>query len=82
MEAMSNHDKIVVKMLLEQGANPEITDLTGTTPLSQAVQIRSETIVTMLLENDVDLEAKDSNGRTALWWAVDSLNAAQNLEGE
>ena len=65
------HDAIV-KVLLEEGVDPDISDPSGRTPLSWAAGDGYEEIVEMLLErNDVNPDTADMFGRTPLSWAAE-----------
>jgi ankyrin repeat protein len=56
----------VVKVLLENGANPNFKDTSGVTPLSRAVQVNCQAIVNLLLAHGAIVDLKDVNGRTPL----------------
>ncbi|KAH6970507.1 hypothetical protein BKA56DRAFT_496680, partial [Ilyonectria sp. MPI-CAGE-AT-0026] len=65
--------RVVVKLLLEKGAEIEAKDSEyGRTPLSWAAGNGRETIVQLLLETGADVEAKDKHGQTPLSWAVEN----------
>ncbi|QKX61975.1 uncharacterized protein TRUGW13939_09131 [Talaromyces rugulosus] len=61
----------VVKLLLETaGANPNLRDNNGQTPLWWAAWNGDEAIIKLLLEiGRADPDPKDNNGRTPIWWA-------------
>lgn len=61
-----------VKLLLDYGADPNIADANGTTPLIYAVQFNHKEIVAMLLKKGAFANYKDPNGFTA-------INYAENL---
>ena len=61
-----------VKLLLDYGANPNIADANGTTPLIYAVQFSHTEIVDLLLKKGASVNYKDPNGFTA-------INYAENL---
>jgi Ankyrin repeats (3 copies) len=52
--------------LLSSGADVNIRDKDGTTPLMWAVEKNSLEVVKGLLDNGAEVEAKDNNGQTAL----------------
>ena len=51
-------------LLLEEGANTELRDDIGRTPLSHAAENGHECIVRMLLERNTDSDSMDESGRT------------------
>ena len=55
-----------VKLLLEAGANPNLTDNGGDTPLHWACQEGYVNIIRCLLKAGADIEAQDCNGFTPL----------------
>ena len=60
--------KVIVQLLLQQGANFNAADSYGRTPLSYATEEGHEAVVTLLLE---ELETKDDeDGRTPLSYAA------------
>ncbi|XP_077977660.1 uncharacterized protein LOC144433226 [Glandiceps talaboti] len=60
----------VVSVLLECGANPNLSDKTGLTPLHLACQSGHATIAVMLLDLHADINARDKYGRTPLHLAA------------
>lgn len=61
----------IVDDLLKRGANPNLADNSGFTPLICAVKHRSEGSVRLLLDAGADPNAQDQNYRnSALWYAV------------
>lgn len=70
-------DPSLVKYLLAQGANPNLTS-TGETALFSAVRSDSIECVTLLLEAGAEINATDCDGWTCLWNAH-SLPMAQLL---
>ncbi len=55
-----------VSALLDQGANPELADSMGRTPLLRAVIARREDMVELLLAHHADPNAPDHSGQTPL----------------
>ena len=60
----------IVKLLLENGADPNTPDSAGETPLSLAVGYRHIEIVKLLLENGADPNIPDSKRRALLYQTV------------
>ncbi len=58
-----------VKLLLDYGANPNIVDANGTSPLIYASQFNHIEIVDLLLKKGASVSYKDPNGFTALDYA-------------
>jgi ankyrin repeat protein len=56
--AAEKGDERVVKVLLENGAQPDFEDEKGQTPLSRAVEIGSAPVVQLLLANEVEINFK------------------------
>ena len=61
---------IVVKLLLEIGAELETKDDNGQTPLSYAAGNGHEVVVKLLLEKGAELDTKSKYGQTPLSWAA------------
>ncbi|KAK0721680.1 hypothetical protein B0T26DRAFT_739157 [Lasiosphaeria miniovina] len=66
----------VVKLLLEKGADTEVKDKGGWTPLSWAAEQGHEAVVKLLLEKGADTEVKDKFGRTPLSWVAEGGHEA------
>lgn len=60
----------MVKLLLENGANPKVVSDGGWTPLHNAAQAGTASCVSLLLDSGVDVNAGLSNGMTSLHWAA------------
>jgi ankyrin repeat protein len=60
-----------VRALTEVGADVNVADRDGTTPLVMAIINRHNDIAALLIEKGADLNAADSSGMTALYAAVD-----------
>ena len=75
--AADKEHEVVVKLLLEKGAELETKDNDyGQTPLSWATEEGHEAVVKLLLEKGAELETKDSNSRTPLLWAAEKGHEA------
>jgi ankyrin repeat protein len=61
----------VIRLLLEHGADVNVQNQAGWTPLHEASFNGELEVVGVLLEHGADVEAKDYNGETALQIAVD-----------
>ncbi len=59
-----------LKFLLENGANIDLKDTNGHTPLMYAVSTVATANLNTLIEGGADLEEKDTNGATAMWLAA------------
>jgi ankyrin repeat protein len=69
--AVQEGNEVVVKLLLEKGAELETKDSNNRTPLSWATENGHETIVKLLVEKGAKFETKDRYyGRTPLSWAA------------
>ncbi|RYC80736.1 hypothetical protein BFJ63_vAg16371 [Fusarium oxysporum f. sp. narcissi] len=66
----------IVKLLLENGVDPNAKDGDGQKPLSWATEKRDKAIVRVLLENDADPNIMDNDGRTPLSRAAEGERGA------
>lgn len=64
----SNNNEVIIKYLLDYGANPNIGDSEGETPLHRAVSRDEPNIVSLLLSYGADINALDLNGATPLFY--------------
>jgi len=62
----------IVKMLLDQGANPNITEQGGFTPLHAAAQNGDIEMIRLLLYGGADLTIKSDSGKIAMDIAMDA----------
>lgn len=69
-EAIGYGHKEVVRLLLDAGANVNVQDSIGFTPLMEAAQQGDKEIVKMLIDAGADVEAKAGFGQTALWYVM------------
>jgi len=68
-QALQTQDEIdynIIRLFLEKGANPNLTDKNGKTPLMNAAYKGNLAIVKLLLEFGADPNLKDSSGQSAL----------------
>ncbi|KAL6803573.1 hypothetical protein J3E68DRAFT_434071 [Trichoderma sp. SZMC 28012] len=70
IQAATNGQKNITKMLLENGANINIRGRHGQAPLWCAVHERRKEIVILLLDKGANIEIPDSEGWTPLWVAA------------
>lgn len=56
----------VANLLIEKGADVNIADRTGTTPLHLAAKYRTPELVDLLIKHGADVNQKDENNKTAL----------------
>ncbi|KAI0452816.1 hypothetical protein F5B21DRAFT_505895 [Xylaria acuta] len=67
----------VVRLLLGQGANFELSDtILGRTPLSWAAENGHEAVVQLLLKRDAYSKSRDKDCRTPLSWAAENGHTA------
>lgn len=78
MHAVLYGDAAAVRQLLDAGADPNIADFGGATPLMLAVTDREKT--TLLLERGANVNARSAIGRTALLIASGVPGAAPVVE--
>ncbi|QMW26206.1 hypothetical protein G4B84_001451 [Aspergillus flavus NRRL3357] len=62
----------IARLLIDNGADVNLSGSNGRTPLSLAAERRNDNIIKMLLEKGAAVEAKDNTGRTPLSWAAES----------
>ena len=71
LELRKDGAKEITKMLLNAGANPNVRDAGGVTPIISAVNDSAETIDD-LIKAGADVNAADNLGWTTLMWAVNN----------
>ncbi len=79
-----NDNSIFTKKLLQNGANPNIQDMYGRTPLMYAMLNGDRDVVETLIRNGADVSIRDENGETAEAYikSADLLFAYQRLTSE
>ena len=63
-----------VELHLEFGANPNVTDRRGVTPLMNAADFGAQKYTAMLIEAKAELDLQNSMGATALMYAVQAAS--------
>ncbi|KAI3373437.1 hypothetical protein L3Q82_022046, partial [Scortum barcoo] len=77
-EVMSGMARIA-EALLKTGANPNMQNSKGRTPLHEAVASGNEPVFNQLLQcKQLDLELKDHEGSTALWLALQYITVSSD----
>lgn len=64
--ARNDDTEEICRLLLQSGADPNIRDTDGETPLLRACRFTKSTIVKLLLNHGADIEAKDNGGYSTL----------------
>ena len=70
----SNAGDYTVKLLLDHGADVNVVDDTGRTPLHYAVMFTNLTVVEHLLDHGADVNKLDNNGKSPVSHALDGGN--------
>uniref|UniRef100_A0A8C5GII6 BTB domain-containing protein n=2 Tax=Gouania willdenowi TaxID=441366 RepID=A0A8C5GII6_GOUWI len=69
----------IAEALLKTGANPNMQNSKGRTPLHEAVSSGNEPVFKQLLQcKQLDLELKDHEGSTALWLALQYITVSSD----
>ncbi|QYT03647.1 ANK_REP_REGION domain-containing protein [Trichoderma simmonsii] len=81
LSAIKHDDKLIVKRLIDSGANIEVVDSYNATPLHYAVKYENMSITRLLLLSGANTEAADTENMTPLYSAINngSLKIAQLL---
>ena len=66
LDGYSNDRAIVVRLLLDRGADPNMWTATGTNPLFDASRYGRVEMARLLIEHGASVETRDSDGETAL----------------
>ena len=66
--AVSEKEVEVVELLLRKGANPNIQDISGVTPLMKACLLNDQEIVNVLIEYYADPYLKQTRGNDAFYY--------------
>uniref|UniRef100_A0A182UFT5 ANK_REP_REGION domain-containing protein n=1 Tax=Anopheles melas TaxID=34690 RepID=A0A182UFT5_9DIPT len=77
--ACSRGFRDIVRLLLENGANPNIRDKNMNTPLHLASSTESVEVVQMLLDYGTNVLLRDSNGLLALDFSIGKLRLSERL---
>ena len=77
--AIRNNDMAKLEALEEQGANVNIADDKGITPLMNAAALGSPEAVQLLLDKGAEVNAKNTFNATALIWAAADLRKVKIL---
>ena len=72
LNAATNKELDIAKHLIQLGADVNVTDNEGATPLIRASKKGNQDIVELLVENEADIHAKDFKGKTALHFASEN----------
>lgn len=79
--AAENNEFQKAKLLIQSGANINISNNRGVTPLIQVSDYKNQDFASMLIENGADINAQNSSGCTALWYAAQKglISTVHNL---
>src|SRR3984893_14195879 len=77
--ALRAHDLPRLDAMLKQGANVNIGDSTGATPLMYAASVGSADAMKLLLDHGADVDLKSNADATALMWSVTDIRKVRLL---
>ncbi|KAF5296332.1 hypothetical protein FQA39_LY12549 [Lamprigera yunnana] len=75
-----NAENDLLLIMIQQGANLNLQNSQGVTPLMSAIEKERYFTVKLLLENGADANLIDNQGKTALRYAVDCYSKTNTLE--
>ncbi|KAL7921155.1 hypothetical protein ACQKWADRAFT_327934 [Trichoderma austrokoningii] len=70
-EAIKDGDVATIKSMLASGADVEMTDEFGRTPLWRAVLLGERSLIQLFLDSGASMEAENFNRQSILDWAID-----------
>lgn len=68
--ATVNGNFAILKLLIDNGANPNVQDNEGNTPLIKSIECGHEHLIKFFLSNGADPDISDMEHNTALHWAI------------
>ncbi|XP_029352980.1 ankyrin repeat and EF-hand domain-containing protein 1 [Echeneis naucrates] len=68
--AVSANNQDLVSFLLSQGAQPDIQDKKGRTPVMLAAELGNDTIVALLAQSHANLKLQDAEGKGVLFYCI------------
>jgi ankyrin repeat protein len=68
--ATVNGNFAIIKLLIDNGANPDVQDNEGHTPLIKSIECGHEHLVKFFLNNGANPDVSDMDNNTALHWAI------------
>ena len=68
--ATVNGNFAILKLLIDNGANPNVQDNEGNTPLIKSIECGHEHLVKFFLSNGADPNISDMDNNTSLHWAI------------
>lgn len=74
MAAVFRNRLAVAELLLQRGANPNLSDANGTTPLHYAVIAQNKELIALLIEYKAEKYTMDNKGKSAFDYALMSKN--------